>query len=74
MRALVSNTGLFNNSEQAEVTATICYEVIVLGETRGDRCCTQQQERFQLRKKRKIDAVSRIKQGPPQPPDTRLQL
>lgn len=36
---------------KAEVTATICYEVIVLGETRRDWCCTKQQESFQLRKK-----------------------
>lgn len=61
---------------KAGVTATICYEVIVLGETRKDWCCTEAARNLSAeeKKKRKIDALSRIKQSPPQPSDTRLQL
>lgn len=40
-----------------------CYEVAVLGETREDRCCTK---KAFSRIKRKIDALSWIKQSPPQ--------
>lgn len=71
MRALVSNTGLFNNSEQIRGHG---YDLLWGYCPQGDTELMLHWSSKKAEKKWKIDALSRIKQSPPQPSDTWLWL